>query len=276
MNIYGVHINSNPDDILSELERVNDIGGNIVQLFVDPNKKNTSIYKEFKNKLNEYNMHCVVHASYTINLAINWDKYTWSMNEFISEIEIAHNIGAFGIVVHMGKQKELSKEEAYNNMFIGLLHAHNRTLKYNNVRIFLETPAGQGSELCYKIEDMAYFYKKLSRHNNQLIKDRFRICLDTCHIFAAGYDIRTQQTINIYMDTFEELIGIKNIGLIHLNDSKKEIGSRRDRHENIGNGFIGIEGLQSIAKFFKNLNTPIVLETPDSKLFDKEIKRYLM
>jgi deoxyribonuclease IV len=276
MNIYGVHINSDPNNILEELDKVKNIGGNLVQLFVNPGYKKQDIYKQFREKLIKNNMHCVVHASYTINLSSYWDQYSWSIKQFIMELELAHKIGAFGIVVHMGKQMELSKEEAYNNMFTGLLYVHNQTKKdYGNIRILLETPTGQGSEICYKIEDFAHFYKKLSHHNNQTIKDRFRICFDTCHIFAAGYDIRSKEKLELYLDTFEELIGIKNIALIHLNDSKNEIGSKKDRHEALGKGYIGKDALKLAAKFFKKLNIPIVLETPESGL-GYEVKEYLV
>ena len=271
--MYGVHINSDPNNILDEIDFVKKIGGNMVQLFVDPLYKNQQIYTEFKNKLQKNNMKCVVHASYTINLASHWDQYSWSIKQFINEIELAHSINAVGIVVHMGKRIGLSKEESYNNMFTALTYVHNKT-KNHNTRIFIETPSGQGSEICYEVEEFAHFFSKLSKHNNEEIRNRFRMCLDTCHIFAAGYDITDSKKTADYLQVIEKNIGIKNIGLIHLNDSKKNIGSKIDRHESLGNGFIGKNGLMTIVKFFKKIETPMILETPNRALHINEISTY--
>lgn len=225
---------------------------NVIQVFTaDCNKR-----------LPDYQGKYVVHAPYTINLAKDWDEYSIQINQFIREIEIAHELGALGVVIHMGKQLELSTEAAYNNMYSALLYVHSQTLKYSSVKIFLETSTGQGSEICYKLEDLAYFIKKLIHHRNKQVAERFRICLDTCHVFAAGYDLRKKEKIDMYLEAFEELIGIHYISLIHLNDSLNELGSNVDRHNNIGKGFIGSEGLLYIKDYFHKLKVPIVLETP--------------
>jgi deoxyribonuclease-4 len=94
------------------------------------------------------------------------------------------------------------------------------------------------------------------------------MCLDTCHIFNAGYDISNKKKIKIYLDEFEKLIGINEIKLIHLNDSKNKVNSKLDRHENINYGYIGKDGLIEIAKFFTKLGISIVLETPDAHIED--------
>lgn len=275
MSVFGVHIDDDPNHILDELDRVYNINGNFVQLFVYPQFKNQSVYTEFYNKLKSKKMYCVVHASYTINIAGDWDEYSWWVKQFIAEISLADVIGAIGIVIHMGKQLDLPKENALNNMYSTLLYVHNKTKQHKNVKIILETPTGQGSELCYNIEDLAYFFKKFSSHPNPEIQNRFKICLDTCHIFSAGYDIRTKKSVIEFLKNVEKLINIKNVALIHLNDSRKELGSHVDRHENLGKGFIGKIGLKEFAKIFKEQNVPIILET--SGLFHKEeIKNYLL
>jgi len=246
---------------MEELVKAKEKNCQIIQIFVDPFVKNKTVYEDIKKFLVQNNMMCVVHASYTINLAKSWDEYSWWIKQFILEIEASSIVGAFGIVVHLGKQLNLSKEEATNNMFSSLLYCHNKTrTDYNSVKILLETSSGQGSEMCYKLEDFSHFFKKLKFNNNTA--DRFRICLDTCHIFAAGYDIRSVNAVNMYLDTFEELIGIKYIALLHLNDSKTELGSNVDRHEDIGKGKIGKVGLLYFAKIIAKFNIPIVLETP--------------
>lgn len=258
----GGHINSDPKLLVESARYINDTGGNIVQIFIDPFKvSKKSEYKEFKKYLIKNKIKLVVHASYTINLSRDWDQYSPSIHQFISEIIAAYKLGAEYIVVHMGKQLELEKEEAYNNMYTSLLYVHDQTKNYD-LKILLETSTGQGSEICHKIEELAYFFKKLSRNKNKQISERFGICVDTCHIFAAGYDLVTKSSMYMYLEAFEELIGLKHIKLIHLNDSKKELGSNVDRHENIGKGYIGSKGLLEIVKYFKTLKVPIILETP--------------
>lgn len=269
MSLIGAHINSDLEDLINETNRIKNNGGNIVQLFVNiSSEKTKEYYKHFVNLLKSNNMKCVVHASYTINCAKNWTHHSWWIKQFIMEIEYANSVGAIGIVIHMGKQLELSIEESLNNMFSSLLYVHNQTINYKNIKIFIETPTGQGSEICYTLDTMSYFYKKISQHKNEEIKNRFGICLDTCHIFVAGYDIRTKNNINKYFNKFNKLIGIEQIKLIHLNDSKKDIGSHVDRHDNIGDGFIGHKSLLQIVDLFYRLNIPMILETPINKQND--------
>lgn len=274
IKIIGAHIDSNYDNIIKEAKRIKNYGGNIIQLFVDPLCKDKKTYLELNKFLKEHNMLCVVHASYTINLASSWNEYSSPIKQFIQEIQVAEIIGAIGIVIHLGKQLELTKEVALNNMYTSLMHVHNAT-KNLKVKIYLESSTGQGSELCYLIEDFSYFYKKFLNHPREDVKNRFKICIDSCHIFNAGYDLRSKNSIDMYLDTFEELIGIKNIKLIHLNDSKNEIGANVDRHENIGKGYIGEKGLLYFGKYFMNMKIPCILETPDSRSHEKEIKRML-
>jgi len=271
--IIGAHINSDLDLLIKEANRIHNNGGNIVQLFINITSHKTKIfYPDFKKFLKSKNMSCVVHISYAINCSQNWEYYSWWIKQFIMEIEYAEKIGALYVVVHLGKQLELSYEEALNNMYTSLLYIHKQT--NNNIKILLETSAGQGSELCFELEKLAYFYKKISNHNNDSIRNRFGICLDTCHIFASGYDISTDNGVKNYFDSFNKLIGIEHIKLIHLNDSKKECGSKVDRHSNIGNGFIGQKTLILIKNMFSKLEVPIILETPIENQ-DKDLKLIL-
>lgn len=274
VHLFGTHINDNTKYINLELARISNLKCNLVQLFVYPNIKDKTVYQIFKKNLIERNMHCVVHASYTINLAKDWTEYSVWIRQFIDEIEMASFINADAIVIHCGKQLDLTKEQAYNNMYTSLLYIHNQTKKFN-IKILIETSSGQGSELLSKIEDLAYFFKKFSLHRNIDIQNRFRICLDTCHVFQSGYDIRTKKMIYDYLNTFETLIGLKYISLVHLNDSKKDIGYNVDRHENLGKGYIGKIGLKIISSFFKKYSVPVILETP-GLYHTSEIKDYLL
>ena len=256
--IIGIHIkNNNKDNIYEKIKHIYDNNGRIIQLFVN-NIKNIN---EVCNYLKKYNMLCVVHASYTINISQPWNKYSWWVQKFILEIECASKLNAFGIVIHLGKQLNLSFEEAINNMYSLLLYVHKLTNK-TKVKILIETSSGQGSEMCYKIEQLAYFYNKFKMNKNKEIKNRFGLCVDTCHIFVSGSNIKNIKSVKKYFDTFDKLIGINEIKLIHLNDSKNDINTKLDRHENIGYGFIGDKSLLFIAKMFIYLSTPIILETP--------------
>jgi deoxyribonuclease-4 len=274
MSYIGMHIDSDIDKLIDGAKYAKSLKCNLVQIFLKAYSKKADTYNEFGKFLKDNNMRCVIHASYTINLSSNWDPSSVWITQFVTQIELAYELNALYIVVHVGKQMELTKEEAYNNMYMSLIHVHNKTKK-TPVKILIETSTGQGSEICFTLVELAYFFKKLSHHRNKEIADRFGICVDSCHIFAAGYDIRDKISISRYLDTFEELIGLRHIGLIHLNDSKKELGSNVDRHESLGNGMIGEKGLKIFAKFFIKLKVPVVLET-SSEFHDYEVKNYLL
>ena len=266
--LIGAHIDSEFDNLISEAERVHNLDGTIIQLFVSTAHKKDKNYNNFIKFLKNTNMKCVVHASYTINCAQKWDYHSWWIKQFIVEIEIADTINAIGIVIHLGKQLDLSIEESLNNMYMSLLYVHAQTKQHKNVKIFIETSTGQGSEICFEMENLAHFFKKFSKHKNSEINERFGICLDTCHVFSAGYDLTNKNAIKTFLNTFDKLIGLEQIKLVHLNDSKREIGSKVDRHANIGNGYIGKDGIIFIIKMFKRLGIPIILETPNEKQND--------
>lgn len=257
----GVHIDSH--DILASAQEAKKYDADIVQIFLTLpgtttiKKRSEEELKKFKQYLIENNMLIVVHSSYTHNTAKEWNEYSWWIRNIELEIIDAYKIGAIGLVIHMGKQLDLTQEEAYNNMYTSLMYLHNKTKKYESVKIFLETSTGQGSELCYKLNELGYFYKKLKKMK------RFQICIDTCHVFSAGYNLSTFNQVKLFLETFDELIGLKYVGLIHLNDCKVKFASYIDRHANIGKGYIGLDGLSEIYKFFVKMKIPLVLETPD-------------
>ena len=270
MKLFGAHINSNITDVISEIKKIKEYGGNLVQCFVN-SKYNKKDYDGIKKYLEENKMHLVVHGSYTINIAQNWNEYSWWLKQFLHEIELSEYLGAFGIVIHLGKQLKLSDQEGINNMFTSMLYIYGK-IKEMKIKILFETSTGQGSEMCYNLEQFAYFFNKFLKVN----KDKFRICLDTCHIFQAGYDIRDIKNINNYLKEFDRLIGLRYIGLIHLNDSKNELGAKLDRHESLGEGHIGKNSLLFISKFFLKNIVPLILETRDSSKYEKEIKNYFI
>jgi deoxyribonuclease-4 len=271
MRLYGYHINDEISSIFKEIDLAKERKCNLVQLFVTPNKFR-NVYKKVKSYLEERNMYCVVHASYTINLAQNWDNYSWWIIKFLDEIYLANEMKAFGIVIHMGKQKELTFPEAINNMYTSLLHIYNK-IKDLNIKIFIETPAGQGTELCYDINDYLSFCSKFM--TNKKFNDKFRMCLDTCHIYSAGYDIKKSEKTKELFYLIENRIGLRYVGLVHLNDSKTPFNSNIDRHEQLGKGTIGKESLLIFSSFAKKENIPIILESRSGNHIN-EINNYLL
>jgi deoxyribonuclease-4 len=265
---FGAHLDIN-HDILSQITQLTKSGGNLIQIMLN-DMNDTMILNKLKKYSHDYNIKIVIHSSYKHNIARDWDSYSWWLKNMELELEYADMINAIGLVVHFGKRKDLSVVEATNNMYSFLAHLHNKTLKYNNVKIILETTAGQGTELCYKLEDLAHFYRKFSSNDNKQLRNRIRLCIDTCHIFSAGYNITNDQSVRKYLEEFNEMIGLKYVSLIHLNDSKVICGSKVDRHENIGKGMIGFDGLKSFFDYFKKIEVPIILETPNNG-FIKEI-----
>lgn len=270
MALFGAHINSNINEISKEIIKIKNFGGTLIQCFINI-KYNKKDYESIKKDLISNNVKLVVHASYTINIAQDWSEHSWWLKQFLHEIELAEYLGAFGIVIHLGKQLKLTNQEGINNMYTSMLYIYDK-IKTLDIKIFFETSTGQGSEMCYDLDEFAYFFNKFKKLN----KDKFRICIDTCHIFQAGYDISDKKNIIKYLKNLEKLIGIKYIGLLHLNDSKNTLGSKLDRHENLGKGYIGKEALQIISKFCIKQNIPVVLETPDENLYEDEIYNYFI
>ncbi len=260
MSLIGIHIDSTPNSLIDQIEYYHNKKCKALQLFVSTNKKHMKFYEPIKKLINKLGIILSVHISYTTNIASDPNNYSWGIMQFVEEIKIASMIGAYAVVVHLGKQLDLSKEVALNNMFINLLKVLDITKDFD-IKILIETSTGQGTEMCYDLDEFSLFFKKIK--NN-----RIGICLDTCHIFNAGYDIRTKKTVEEYIKLFEDKIGINNIKLIHLNDSYNNLGMNIDRHQNLGRGYIGIEGIKQIIMFFTSLNIPIVLETPDEYIND--------
>ena len=254
---YGVQINSNINNILDEVKIASSHKYSYVQFFVNANPKHRRVYKKLSKYLSLHKITPIIHISYTINIARNWDEHSWWIQQFIDEIKVAHMLNACAVVVHLGKHMHLSMASAYNNMLTTLLYVNNKTSKYKNVNILLETSSGSGTEMCSDINDLAYFFTKLKKH--AVINKRFGICIDTCHVFAAGYNIRSIKFQEKFFSLFDSLIGLKYVKLLHLNDSKYKLNSHLDRHADIDFGHIG---LNALSHFYDYLSIPTILETP--------------
>jgi len=257
--MFGCHINGN---FINSVEKVHKIGGNLIQCFIsEPTGKKTlklsqSDIDEMKQTLKKYKTEMIIHAPYVLNFAREFKIDSWWIKTILNELNYANQIGAKGSVIHFGKYLHLDKDVAISNMVNSLKYVISQIMTLN-VIIYLETSCGQGSELGFKIKEFAEIYNQFTPEEKQKIK----ICIDTCHIFVAGYDIRTTVGFDKFIKEFDNLIGLSNIKLIHLNDSSKELESHVDRHDFIGKGFIGLEGLKYIFEWGNKMGIDIILET---------------
>lgn len=263
--MYGLHINSDPNLICDELNKYKNL--KCIQMFINITDKYEKEYEKFKNIAKENKQNIIIHLSYTINTAQTWSEYSWWITQCILEIKKAHKLNSKYVVLHLGKSLDLDINIAINNMYSSLLYIANK-LKEIPIKILLETSSGQGSEMCIKIDELAKFINKLLQNKNKHISEKFGICIDTCHIFNAGYNLSNSKNVTDYLKEFDKFIGIKNIKLIHLNNSKTEFNSRLDRHDNLEYGKINLEGIIQIIKFAKKLEIPLILETPDIHIED--------
>jgi len=197
----------------------------------------------------------VAHDSYLINLA-SPDDALWqkSQDAFVVELERAEALGLIGVVMHPGSFVKSSEEEGLARIVQAIDTVHQKTEGFQT-QILLETTAGQGTNLGHRFEQLAYIIDETAE------SDRLGVCVDTCHIFAAGYAIGTPQEYRRTMKEFDDLIGIDRIRAFHLNDSKKEFGSRVDRHDHIGEGHLGLEPFRNLLNDRRFAKTPMCLET---------------
>ena len=199
----------------------------------------------------------VAHDSYLINLASPVDVlFERSYHAFVDEIRRCHALGIRVLNFHPGAHTGSGEEAAIARVAEALNRAHDETNECGDVVSTIECTAGQGTSLGHRFEHLRAIMDR--------VEDRTRVgaCIDTQHVFAAGYDLRDKAAYTATMKSFDAIVGITNLLLIHLNDSKRELGTRVDRHEHIGKGFIGKEAFRLIMNDRRLAKIPKVLETP--------------
>jgi len=211
----------------------------------------------FKEKLQASKidrMAICAHMPYLPNLSSPEDDgYEKSIKSMIKEVERCDKLGIPYLVTHLGSHKGSGEENGIKR----LTDALNKVARTEaDVMILLENTAGQKNSVGSDFAQLAEIFSKCKP-----VK-KFGVCLDTCHAFVAGYDLRTKTAVQKTMKEFDETVGITNLKILHLNDSKGEINSNRDRHDHIGLGEIGKEGLGEMIKIMNKNRIPIVLETP--------------
>jgi deoxyribonuclease-4 len=199
--------------------------------------------------------HPISHASYLINLASPAPELREkSIEAMIVELERADQLGIPYVIVHPGARLAASEEEGIALVAESINEVHQR-VKRTKAQITLEFTAGQGSCLGCSLQHLADMIAAVKR------PDKVAVCVDTCHVFAAGIDLRDRKTYLTFWREFDELLGLDRLKAIHLNDSKRELGSRVDRHEHIGRGQLGAIAFRHILKDKRLVRVPMYLET---------------
>ena len=219
--------------------------------------------KDFKDQLSSSDIDrfaTTAHMPYLPNLSSpDDDGYNKSIKTMIKEVERCDMLGIPYLVTHLGSHKGSGEENGIKR----LTNALNEVAKTKaDVMILLENTAGQKNSVGSDFKQLAEIFSKCKPAK------KFGICLDTCHAFVAGYDLRTKDVVKKTMKEFDAAIGLNNLKILHLNDSKGELNSNLDRHNHIGLGEIGNEGLSEVVKTMNKNNIPIVLETPIDDIRD--------
>jgi deoxyribonuclease-4 len=221
----------------------------------------------FKSQCEKYGYeakYIMPHDSYLINLGNPVpENLAKSRKAFLDEMQRCEQLGIKLLNFHPGAHlKQISEEECIAK----IAESINLTLdKTKDVVAVIENTAGQGSAIGYKFEHLAAIIDQVED------KSRVGVCLDTCHSFTAGYDIKSEEGYKLTFEEFENIVGFQYLKGIHLNDSKKELASRVDRHDNIGKGLLGLEVFRRMMNDTRFDDMPIILETPDSDLWEEEI-----
>jgi len=238
---------------------------------------------EFKINLEDANIlpeHILPHDSYLINLGHpQKENLQKSREAFIDELNRANELGLKLLNFHPGShlQKIAKKDLNYDSLvkeaeeecldvIANSINLAIEATSGSDVVLVIENTAGQGTNLGYKFEHLAYLIDKCED------KSRIGVCIDTCHMFSAGYDIRTKEAYDKTWEEFDKIIGFKYLKGMHINDSKAKFGSRVDRHHSLGKGEIGLDAFKFIMNDSRMDNIPLVLETIDDTIWDKEIE----
>jgi len=260
--LLGAHVSAS-GKIYEALERARELGCNTMQIFSRNPQRWRDDFLDPKD-IEEFNRRnallkikpLFIHIPYLINLASpNPRLYGASIEAYIEDILEAEAINADYIVTHMGSHKETSEEAGLKRLIEALNIIMDKT-SYVDVGILLENTSGSGSWLGYKFAHQREIIGGL-KHT-----ERVGLCFDTAHAYLAGYDIATKEGLEATLDEIDALVGIDLIKLIHLNDAHGGLGSHHDRHDHIGKGKIGLEGMKRIINHPKLKDKPFILETP--------------
>lgn len=274
MKYFGAHVSAS-GGVENAIKNAKEIGATAFALFTKNQRQwlapalTPEQIATFRNAMVEagYEAKQVLpHDSYLINLGHPEDEgLEKSRESFFEEMQRCELLGLDRLNFHPGSHlKKISEEESLERIAESINMALERT---QGVTAVLENTAGQGSNLGFKFEHLAYIIDRIKD------KSRVGVCLDTCHSFAAGYDLRTKEACDATFAEFDRIVGFNYLRGMHLNDAMKPLGSRVDRHAPLGDGEIGWECFKYIAQDSRFDNIPLVLETPDEARWAEEIAK---
>jgi deoxyribonuclease-4 len=245
------------------VQRAHDAGCQCVQFFSKNNNQwkakpiTDEAAERFRQALTEFGLvHPLIHDSYLINLA-SPERKLWkrSVDAMVEELRRAELLGVPYVVTHPGAYTTSSEEKGLRQVIQAVDEVDAQTADWN-VQLLLETTAGQGTSLGWRFEHLATILDEARS------PDRLGVCFDTCHVFAAGYPLGTAKEYRTTMRQFDETVGIGRIKAFHFNDSRRELGSRVDRHHHIGEGEMGTEPFRRLLTDRRLAKIPVYLETP--------------
>lgn len=257
------------------LERVNAIGGNCLQIFsTSPRGWNRAVVSKeamqaFLDTKKEFSIEEVFfHASYLVNLADEGRIGDESKKSLIAELQVASQLGIVGSIVHIGSFKgnlpavwDVSQDKKYSV----LINNINEVLTATPQDSFLIIENAGNKKIGQNLDEIASIIRDVDN-------ERLKVCLDTCHLYSAGYDLSSEEKINAFIDEFDKKIGLKRLVVFHVNDSRDPFNSGRDRHENIGEGTLTLSPFKLLLTDMRVNNLPFIIETPgfDGKGPDKK------
>lgn len=269
----GAHVSASGGVFNAPLNAM-EIGAKAFALFTKNQKQWTAkpledetigLFKDNLAKSGVLPKHILPHDSYLINLGHpEEEKRQKSLDAFIDELERCAQLGLDRLNFHPGSHlKQISEEECIDRIAMSMNEAIKRV---EGVNLTIENTAGQGSNLGWKFEQIAAIIERIDD------KSRVGVCIDTCHMFTAGYDIRTRETYDATWNEFDRVIGFQYLKGMHLNDSKPDLGSHVDRHDSIGKGKLGLAPFEMLMNDPRMDDIPLVLETIDETIWAEEIK----
>lgn len=228
-----------------------------------------AVVKQFKAAYQAHGFSsCYVHTPYYINLASsNQSIAAASVRIIREELDRSSLLGVTAVMTHLGSGKDHDQATAQQKVVDGLLKILD-TYR-GTARFLIEIAAGAGAILGASFEEINHYISIVEQKNKRL-KGTIGVCFDTCHAFALGYDLRTKTTVDKTLRDFDQIIGLERLSLIHANDSKTEFNGRRDRHENIGQGKIGLEGFRALVNHPQLKALDMILETPGDDEWDRK------
>lgn len=272
--LLGVHV-STAGGLMTAFDRAEKLGINTFQLFVKSNKQwfapkelsdeDASAFRKRRKKWKASGP-IVAHGCYLLNLgSSNPEIQEKSRNSFVQELLRANTLGIDYFVFHPGSHNGNGEEFGIANIAKALNWIHDQTPDVTTKTV-LEVTAGQGSSIGHRFEQLEVILSKVAA------TDRTAVCVDTCHIFAAGYDIRTAESWERTFEEFRARMGLEKLVCIHTNDSKKGLATHVDRHEHIGEGEIGIEAFRLLMNDKRLQHIPKILETPKDEAMTEDFR----